>query len=123
MVKEENLAKRPNESDLKHRARWLAQRYDLDEGEVLKALKRLPVKVETFIRDMEFPYLKFDPSLEEALSFAKPKVVLETFLNGDVKKLAVLVKLQKELVGNDLKEWPGVEELCRWEAESYLLPY
>jgi len=108
--------------ELEMRARWLAQQYDLDKEKVVEALGRSCVSVENVIMDGFFRYLRFDPSLEEALLYAKPKVLLQIFLGADPELISRWLEFTKKLAGPKPDNWPGLEELCRWEAESSLLP-
>jgi len=107
---------------LEPRAEWLAWRYELDEVRVLNALRRLDVRIEDTAMDDSFAYLEFDPSLESALFYFRPQVALRLFETADLESIRQLLKLTERVVGKFHHDRPWVEELCRWNAEQYLLP-
>lgn len=103
------------------RAYWLAWRYELDEERVLNALKRLEVKIENVVEEVSFAYLDIDPSLETALFYLRPGVALKLFETADLEGIRNWLELTERLIGEVIHDRPWVEELCRWNAEKYLL--
>ncbi len=109
-------------ADLEQRACWLAWRYNLDEKRILECLRRTKVEIEHVVSDGLFSYLSFDPSLEKALLYSRPEVALKVFETANLDDIRKWLTMMDELAGKLIHDWPGNEELCRWEAESYLLP-
>ncbi len=107
--------------DLKTRAHWLAWRYELDEERVLNALKRLEVKIEHIVMEDFFAYLEFDPSLETALFYLRPKVALKLFETADLDDIRKWLKLTESLLGGQVHDHTWVEGQCRWDAEDCFL--
>jgi hypothetical protein len=110
------------EHDLKQRASWIAWRYGLDEESILAALKRADVRVTHSILIDYFYYLAFSPSLTRALVLTRPQAVVEMYKTADLEDLRSWEKLTERLIGDKARDWPDIEELCRWDAEQYLLP-
>lgn len=70
------------ERELNLRAEWIASHYDLCKDDILKAFEKTKV-MEDGQEDCGFIYLKFEPSLEEALQYLKPNVAIRAFLTMD----------------------------------------
>ena len=109
-------------SDLKMRAGWLAWKHGLDEKRILAALKRTRVTIDYELPHDFFKYLKFEPSLETALLYWRPEVALKLFEKGDIEQISKLLELTIQIAGGFVNNNHSIEEQCRWEAESYLLP-
>ena len=108
-------------ADLEQRARWLAWKCNLDGKRILKCLRRTKVEIEHVVSDGLFSYLSFDPSLEKALLYSRPEVALRVFETANLNDIRKWLTTMDELAGKLVHDWPGNEELCRWETESYLL--
>lgn len=109
--------------DFEARARWIAWKYDLDEKEVEKALLRTKVSIRETTADNYFSYLEFEPSLERALHYLRPKLAIQIFNECDHDEISGLLKHLEKSAGRFIDQHQhSIEEQCRWEAESYMLP-
>jgi hypothetical protein len=105
------------------RADWLSWRYDVPKEDVLKALLRTQASIDETLGDCKlFTRVTFRPSLETTMLYLKPQVALRLFLSEDMSKISDWLEHTEKLFGQQVDHSRGVEELCSWEYDSYILP-
>jgi len=98
------------ETYLDSRADWIVWRYELDSKRVREILRRTAVEelIDVGIWDsLEVTpdllwsllplFVRFDPSIEEALRFLRPAVAIEMFENCDLNEVSKLIALAKQV--------------------------
>ena len=108
--------------EIELRARWLAYLHQLDKDRVASVLKTTRALTSTKVMDDCFTYYEWSPSLEKALLFGRPSTVLKLFENADPDAIQEWIMSTEKLLEGVPIDFPSVEDLCRWEAEKYLLP-
>ncbi len=99
------------------RASWLAWRYELECEEVMNVLMRTKITVNESISSDYFHYLVFEPSLETALLFLKPKIALMLFSDVSMEEIKAWLEQTETLLGNFVIEIHSIEGLCGMEGE------
>ena len=109
-----------SEAKVRMRASWLAWRYELECEEVMNVLMKTKITVDESIESDYFDYLVFEPSLETALSFLKPKIALKMFHDVTMEEIKVWLEQTETLLGNFVIEIHSIEGLCGMEAEYFI---
>ena len=104
------------------RAGWLANLYQVDKDRVTSILRRTRATASTEIMGDFFTYYEWSPSLEKALLFGRPGVVLKVFEIAELDAIREWLSATEKLMDGVSIDFPDVEELCRWEDEKHLLP-
>ena len=112
---------KPTDNELRMRASWLSLLYHVDADRVFNILSKIPVRELSAIDGESFRYLEFDLSLEVALKYLRPSIALAIFEKWEQPDIVCLLATLKCELHDVGKSGPGVEELCRWEHESYFL--
>ena len=98
------------ETYLDSRAAWIAWRYELDSKRVLEILRRTAVKELIDVGEWDslevtpdllwslLPlFVRFDPSIEDALCLLRPAAAIEMFENCDLDEVSRLIALAKQV--------------------------
>lgn len=108
--------------EIEVRAQWLAYLYRIDKERVVAALQRTQATASYTIMDNFFTYYDWSPSMERALALGRPDTILKIFERADLDAIRDWIEQGEKLLGDIPIDIPSVEETCRWEAESHLLP-
>ena len=110
------------DDDLIIRAQLYELYYEIPMEVALQILKRLTV-VEAIPHEyLENTYIEFEPNFEEALRFFTPRVAIGLFNSADLNFISEILKTLRIIADNSARPMVGIEQMCRWEVEKYMLP-